>query len=425
MTLITDKFELLAHTVAAANGVEGLPVLIVEHPIVGPPADEVALRADAGLDFIVAGLRDAIAAAAAVEAPAMPVLGDGPEALEPLRVADSLHSVEEINDAFDARGWTDGLPVVPPLDTTVRRFLDAWGRDPGEIVTVVPPEFGAATLEKVAVNMVMAGCLPEYLPVVEAALLAMSEERFAWTNSIVGTGLQAPLAIVSGPFRHAIGLNAGRNAYGPGPRANASIGRALRLIFRNVGGLHDHATQGNPAKYSFLLVENQEANPWSPLHTDYGFAEDDSVVTVVTGQPPMLIHDAYSRTGVSVMNTICNAIAVPDSVNYNQFGDQVLVLTPEHAAILAGDGFGKAEVRRYIHENARVPVERFSPAFIEKHGRHRFAGTFDLDDPQTRIPIVERLDDIVVMVAGGAGQHSSFIPTYGQSRRAARKIEVP
>ena len=160
----------------------------------------------------------------------------------------------------------------------------------------MPPEFGAATLEKVAINMVMAGCLPEYLPVVEAALRAMSVERFAWTNSIVGTGLQAPLVLISGPIRNLIGLNSGRNAYGPGPRSNASIGRALRLIFRNVGGLHDHATQGNPAKYSFVLVENQDANPWSPLHTDYGFAEDDSVVTVVTGQPPMLIHDAYSQT---------------------------------------------------------------------------------------------------------------------------------
>ena len=423
MTFITNKFELLAHTVASANGVDGLPIFIVEHPIVGPPADEVALRADAGLDFIVRGLRDEIAAAV-VEQPATPVLG-GPEALEPLVVRDSLGAAEEVNDAFDARGWTDGLPVIPPLEATVRRFLDAWGRDPGEVITAVPPEFGAATLEKVAINMVMAGCLPEHLPVVEAALRAMSVERFAWTNSIVGTGTQAPLVLVSGPIRNVLGLNSGRNAYGPGPRANASIGRALRLIFRNVGGLFDHATQGNPAKYSFVLVENQDANPWSPLHVDYGFAEVDSVVTVVTGQPPMLIHDAYSQAAISLMNTICNAIAVPDSVNYNQFGDQVLALAPEHAAILAGDGFGKDDVRRYIYEHARVPIEKFSPAFIEKHGRHRFAEKFDLDSPATRIPIVERLDDIIVMVAGGAGQHSSFIPTYGQSRRTAHRIEVP
>ncbi|MBI4319946.1 MAG: hypothetical protein HY675_15765 [Chloroflexi bacterium] len=346
--------------------------------------------------------------------------------VEPLEVDNSLTAFRMANDIFYDKGWTDGLPIAPPIESEVKRFLDVWDRDPATVVTVVPPQSGLATLEKIAVNMVMAGCEPEYLPVIEAALLAMSEERFCWVNSITGTGMQAPLTIISGPIRHQLNLNSGPNALGQGWRANATIGRALRLIFVNIGGstpgLYDCSTHGHPGKYSYVLVENEEDNPWPPVHTDYGLSREDSAVTVVTGQPPALIKDTGSSSALGFLHTVCSAMAIPDSVNKNQYGDQVLVLGPEHAATIAADGFTKDDIREYVWHNARVPITKFARAFIEKDGRHRWAKKFDVDNPATMIPILEKPDDLIIVVAGGPGKNSAFIPTYCQSRRVTRRI---
>lgn len=431
---MTEAFKALSRSLAAGWQYASLPIITIRHPMGGLSPDEARKRLDDRLDLIARALTEG------AESLAQPNTGSSqmppgdqeqlalgvPQASEPVEVDDSLGTIRAVNDLFYSRGWTDGLPIIPPVEAEVERFLNRWGRDPNSVVTVVPPQNGLATLEKIAINMVMAGCEPEYLPVIEAALLAMSDERFCFVNSITGTGMQSPLIIVSGPIRNTLGLNSGANAYSPGWRANAAIGRAVRLIILNIGGsipgTHDRSTQGHPVKNSYVLVENEESSPWLPLHTDYGMDREDSAVTVVTGQLPYSFQDTTSTKGLGILHSICNTMATPNSAYYNRFGDQVLVLCPEHAATLAGDGFGKDEIRQYVLDNARVPITRFGPEFIEKVGRFRWAKRFSVDDPTTMIPILERPEDLIIVVAGGPGKHSSFIPTYPQSRRVTRKI---
>ena len=424
----------LSKSATAGWGVPSLPFVTVSHPLSGLTRERARHHVDGSLELIVSGLtegaellnQDSSATTTESVERKRQLAIRLEQTVEKVEIADSFGAFREVNDLFYRRGWTDGFPIVPPVEPEVERFLDAWGRDPNHLVTVVPPQSGLATIQKIAINMVMAGCEPEYLPVIETALLAMSDERFCWINSITGTGMQSRLIIVNGPIRKEIGLNSGINMMGPGWRANATIGRAIRLILTNIGGcipiLYERSTQGHPGKYTYVVVENEEASPWPPLHTEYGLDRDESAVTVVTGQPPVLIKDTASSTGLGILHTICSAMAIPDSANYSQFGDQVLLIAPEHAATLAASGFDKLEIRRYIMENARIPITKFAPGFIEIQGRFRWGKRYDVDNPTTLIPVVEKIDDIIVVVAGGAGKHSSFIPTYAQSRRVTRKI---
>ena len=323
---------------------------------------------------------------------------------------------DAINSTFIKLGWSDGLPIIPPTEERVRKMLSAIGnRDPQEVVAALPPRMGAATMEKIAINAIMAGCLPDYLPVITAALKAMSDERFGLRGVQSTTHPCSPLVVVNGPIAQRIGLNSKGNAFGPGIRANATIGRALRLILINVGGAIpgeiDKSTQGQPSKYTYCVAENEEENPWEPFHVERGFNAEDSTVTVFAAESPHNVNEHNSVTGKGLLMTIAATMATPGSNNALFFtGEPVLMLCPEHATAIAKDGFSKEQVKEFLFRNARFSIKHLSDENLQY--RRKFPDKYG-DFVDCELMPIARKDDFVVMVLGGPGKHSCFIPTFG------------
>ncbi len=344
---------------------------------------------------------------------------------------------EAVDRLFYARGWSDGLPVVAPTPERVTRLLSGTDRTPDEVIGAVPPKFGEATVEKIAVNAVMAGCGPEHLPIVLAALEAMLEEVFNLYGIQATTHMVAPLVIVNGPIAEEADISGGYNCFGQGHRGNAVIGRAIRLVLTNIGGALpgklDRATFGSPAKYAYCVAENEAENPWEPLHVERGFEPGTSTVTVVGGESPHNINEHGSVSAEGVLTTVAQTMCEPGSNNvyYYQEGPWV-VLSPEHAADIAGDGWSKQQVKDYLFEHSKIPMTRFSRENVERFLFHRWPDWLKAEvrawqgDPSrdVRIPLAGRAEDVNVIVAGGAGKHSLFIPTFGASRSVTRQLEL-
>ena len=334
-----------------------------------------------------------------------------------------LSDFDEVQEHFQSRGWTDGLPIVPPTGDRVRRMVEYTGRDPQDLIASLPPAAGEATVEKVAVNAVMAGCKPEYMPVIIAALEALMEPEFNLNGIQTTTNPTGPLLIVNGPIRQRLEINCGANALGPGWRANATIGRAIRLILVNVGGATpgpvDKATQGMPGKYTMCFGENEEENPWEPLHVERGFQPQESAVTVVAAQGTTNIledspdpQEVLLTIGASLIEVGCNNFHTGE-------GEPLVVLNPMHVALIAGTGFSKSDFKRYLHEKARAPREWLSTHAIER----RIAAGAPVQD---WTPMVRRWEDYMVVVAGGAGGlHTTFMPTFGNTYAVTKAIQEP
>lgn len=252
---------------------------------------------------------------------------------------------DDVEAAYD-RGWTDGLPVVPPTEARVLRMLA--GRDPTEIVAVVPPDLVACTVEKVAINAVMAGCLPEYLPVVLAAVEAACTDEFNAHGLLATTYFSSPVVVVNGPVARAIGMNSGTNALGQGNRANATIGRAVQLIIRNVGGGRpgevDRATLGNPGKYTFCFAEAEDESPFEPLHVSRGAAPGSSAVTLFAGAGVSPVVDQISRAPESLARTFALALRAVAHPKLAYAFDAMLVISPEHGRVLAAAGWDRSRL---------------------------------------------------------------------------------
>jgi hypothetical protein len=327
------------------------------------------------------------------------------------RLFEADDSFAELNELYCERGWTDGLPVMPPTETAVAAMLRATNREPDEVVAVLPPRQGEATVERIAINAVMAGCLPEYLPVILTAVEALADPAFNLDGVQATTHPVAPLLIVNGPIARALQINSGYNCFGQGTRANATIGRAIRLILMNIGGglpgTGDRATQGSPAKFSYCIAEAEDANPWQPLHVERGFDRDVSTVTVAGCEGPHNIQEHYSNTGEGILLTIAGAMGQAGSNNILRHGYPVLTIGPEHAATIAGDGYSKDDVKRFIFERARYPIARLSDEYAAE------LRPLNADDSDDMARICERAEDILVIVAGGPGKHSSWQPTFG------------
>jgi hypothetical protein len=327
-----------------------------------------------------------------------------------------------INRLYQERGWTDGLPIVPPTEDAVREFLRFTDRDQRDVVAVLPPRQGEATVERIAVNAVMAGCRPEYLPVVITAIEALADPAFNLDSIQATTHPVAPLVIVNGPIARELGIQAGYNAFGQGFRANMTIGRAVRLLLMNVGGglpgTGDRSTQGSPAKIAYCVAENEAENPWEPLHVEHGFPADVSTVTTIACEGPHNIQDHYSYTGLGVLKIIAGAMGQAGSNNLLAFGQPLLSLGPEHAATIASDGYTKRQVKEFIFEHARFPLGRLGEEYRRLHVDHRHA----VDSPDTLLPIVRAPGDISVIVVGGAGKHSCWQPTFGDQTAPARRL---
>jgi hypothetical protein len=329
---------------------------------------------------------------------------------------------EEIDAHYQERGWTDGLPIIAPTEARVRDFLRASERDPREVLGVLPPRQGEATVEKIAANAVMAGCRPEYFPVILAAIEALADPLFNLDSIQATTHPVAPLIVVNGPIAREIGLNAGYNAFGQGFRANVTIGRAIRLVLMNIGGglpgTGDRATQGSPAKIAYCVAENEAENPWEPLHVEAGLSPDASTVTAFGCEGPHNIQDHFSNTGLGVLRTVAGAMGQAGSNNLLGRGWPLLCLGPEHAATIARDGYSKQQVKEFLFEHARFPFARLGAEYqrqqVERWGV--------ADAPDTMVPIVRAPGDISVIVVGGAGKHSCWQPTFGNGTRPTRRI---
>lgn len=332
----------------------------------------------------------------------------------------------DVDDAWDwmaaceERGWGDGLPMVPPTEERVAAMLAGAPRvDLGPL----PPRGVTPTLRSVAANGVMAGCRPADLPVLLAALAAVQDEAYNLHGTLATTHPCAPMVLVSGPVRDALGINAGGNCLGQGTRANAVIGRALSLVLLHVGGARpgvlDRSTQGSPAKYTYCCGESDDS-PWPSLAVRRGFGADEGVVSVMAAEPPHNVNDHGSTTGAEILLTVAGTMAQPGSNNVYVRGPHLLLLGPEHAATLHRDGWTPETIRAHLWEHARIPVEHVSPG-----NRRQFVewGVEPDGPPHDRAYTVS--DDpanLHIAVAGGAGKHSAWIPSFGGTALVSRRV---
>ncbi len=263
--------------------------------------------------------------------------------------------ISELEDEMEAmfdRGWTDGLPIVPPTVPRVLRMLEGTDRDPEDVVAIVPPDLVACTVEKVAVNAVMAGCKPEYLPVVLAAVEAACTDEFNMHGLLCTTWFSGPVVVVNGPVAARIGMNSGMNALGQGNRANATIGRALQLVVRNVGGGRpgeiDRSTLGNPGKYTFCFAEDEAGSPWESLAAERGCEPDRSTVTLFPGEGVRGVVDQISRTPESLARSFAACLRTVAHPKLVIAFDAMLVVSPEHARVFRDGGWSKARLREEL-----------------------------------------------------------------------------
>jgi len=311
---------------------------------------------------------------------------------------------------FEERGWGDGLPIIPPTEERVAQMLAAAKRKPDEVIGAVPPRWAQATVEKIAINGVMAGCKPEYMPVLIAAVEAITDPKLNLYALQATTGGPAVMIIINGPIRKKLDINGGPNALGEGWRANATIGRFVQLVKRNIGGSYPgttcKATLGWPGKYSICVGENEEASPWEPLHVERGFKADQSTVTAISADASIRASDLDSSKAEGILINFAQKMDGPSGP------EAIMVICPEHAKIIAGDGFSKKDVQKFIWERAAYRMKDLPDETFEQRVKRRS------DLKLTRasvIPVTDKPEDILVIVAGGDGSQSQYIHVWGQS----------
>ena len=341
----------------------------------------------------------------------------------------------ECEDDFDAvnalmrsRGWSDGLPLIPPTAARVERMLAYCDRPWDQPVAKMAPRYGEATPLRLAANAVMAGCRPEYFPLLVLAIEAMCEEPFNLYAIQATTHLCAPLVIVNGPVVKELDINSGHNAFGPGWQANATIGRAIRLALVNIGGAipgsGDMSTFGAPSKFSYLAAENEAASPWQPLHVERGIPREASAVTVIGAECPRNVNDHESITAEGILATIAGTLVGTGTNDIYYESQPLIVMGPEHARTVADGGYSKAGAKRYIHEHAHLPLGRFSKENIERRMRITWKEKYATAGMDAPVYMVQKPEDILIAVIGGAGKHSAVIQTFGATKAVTRALKL-
>jgi hypothetical protein len=335
---------------------------------------------------------------------------------------------DAINALYLERGWGDGLPIVPPTAERVEKMLAYCDRPYDEPIAKMAPRYGEATPLRLAANAVMAGCRPEYFPLYLLAIEAMCEEAFNLYGVQATTHLCAPLVIFNGPAGREIGINSGHNAFGPGTPANATIGRAIRLALLNIGGAlpgsGDMSTFGSPSKFSYCVAENEEESPWESLHVERGFSAEATTVTVVGAEAPHNINDHESLSAEGILTTIAGTMATTGSNDVFYASQPVVVMGPEHAKTVADGGFSKADAKRFLQERATLPLFKFSKENIERRFKVAFKDRYANATEETAVPALQRAEDLIIVVIGGAGKHSAYIPTFGATKSVTRALKT-
>lgn len=418
MIVCSTAFVTLGRAQAKALGAPDLPIALVPHPFGSRSRDEIRALASECVEEVVRIVSASRAATGAAESTAGP---------DRARLIEAPADQDEFDAWCRERNWSDGLPLVRPTPERVARHLRAAGRDPQALIGRIPPAFGAATVERIAVNAAMAGCDPRALPVLIAAVEAICDPAFNLQGVQTTTNPAAPWLIVNGPIATELGMNAGINCLGPGNWANAGIGRALRLLLLNLGGgvagLMDRATHGQPAKYTFCCAENEAENPWAPLHVERGCEPGTSAVTVVA-MSGTLNMNSHSKDADDILKVFADTLAHPTSNDYWYAGAPFVILAPEHAQVLQRAGLSKADVQRRLWEESKMSAARLSAKDFTRP-EHARAAELGVLAPDALIPITTGPELIGIIVAGGPGTHSVYVPGYGNSRPVTRAITPP
>lgn len=326
---------------------------------------------------------------------------------------------------LECKGWTDGLPVIPPTEELVREMIAAGSAPAQELLGVMEPVKGKATIEKVAANAVMAGCEPRYFPVVLAAVRAVLQPKFNVGSTACTTGGAAPVVVVSGPIAAEVGINAGTSCFGGNVKANATIGRALRLVMRNLGGAKpdgmEKSTQGWPGKLSMCFAENEARNPLEPFRVSQGIDASRSAVSVLAVRGIYAVTEGVQQTGEGVLETIAGSMRTVGAPIYYQMGVPVIVcLGPEHAAEIAAAGYTRQSLQQYFFEHCRLPV-----ATLRNRGYflpNCWPASIDPKDDAALVPMVSEPRHFWIVVAGGDGRHSAWMPAWNVCEGATEEV---
>ncbi len=323
-------------------------------------------------------------------------------------VSDTVEAIE----FYYSKGWTDGLPVVPPTEGSIRAMLDAAGLEPGEEITFIENRQVSVTAEKVAINAIMAGCIPAYMPIVVAAVEAIGDPLWSYHGPATSTGGSAVFMLVNGPIANELGFNCGNNLFGPGWRPNASVGRAVRLVMRNVVGTIpgqlDRSSLGHGGKYTYCIAENEAESPWPAVHVERGFRPEQSAVTVFAAMAPHQYANQLSNTAEGVLETLCAHMRISTGIRSQP--QYVLVFAGEHMRVIGDDGWSKDDIKRYCFEHTQT-------SHAELKRIHVMPGEIAPGDETTMQPLVESAEDFIVVAAGGrAGVQSAYIPGWGGKR---------
>ena len=417
----STEFTTLGRAQAKALGYPDLPIAVIPHPFGLRTRDEVRQLAAQCAEDIVRLVGEPAKTHAA---PEQTRSTSSTRRAARIEIPDDLDGFHRL---CRERRWGDGLPVVPPTVERVERMLRGTRLDPEAIVATVAPGFGTATVERIVINAVLAGCDPEYLPVLIAAVEAVAAPEFNLQGIQATTNPVAVWLIVNGPIAERLGMNSGINCLGQGSWANATLGRALHLILQNIGGAlpgeMDRATQGQPGKYSFCCAENEEMNPWEPVHVARGFPRDHSAVTVV-GVSGTLNMNTHSKDAIELLRVIADTMPHAPSNDYRWGGEPWIMLAPEHAEILKRGGLSKAEVKRRLWEQTKMVASRMAVRDFEWAQNSRRAELGEIG-PDTLLPISTAPEHIGIIVAGGPGTHSAYIPGFGNSRSVTREVVMP
>jgi hypothetical protein len=317
--------------------------------------------------------------------------------------------------------WLDGLPTIEPDEGLMADVLRHLVTRPGgaDVLGKMPPSYKEVRLLDVARAIAMSGAEPRTVAVLKAAVEACLDPAFNLLAVTSTTEAVAPLMIINGPSRHALQINTGANLFGPGCRANATLGRALRLLLIEVGGAvpgqTEMSTHGHPGKYTYCIGEAEEESPWEPFHMELGFDRRQSTVTLVAAESPQDVIDLESAHPQDLLWSIARALSVPSSHNAIVGGQTLVILSPEHARVLNKAGLSRSDIRAYLFEHASIAISEFSPATAARLRRQR-----RLDEAASRVHPVNAPADILLMVAGGVGRHTAVVRTFGASRAVTR-----
>ena len=419
----------------------------IPHATTGQQADFIRKMVDEQIDGLIRGLTEL----PATPAPKGSQGGSQGTGTFTVEMNETPLGLDAVNRFFAERDWSDGIPVIPPTPAAVEQMLQGTRRQPQDVLMVMEPGFGLATVEKIAVNAVMAGCQPEQFPVLLAAIDALAQPQMNHRDMQVSGHTEAPLILVNGPIVKKAGINFATSAMGPGVvnSANTAIGRALRLCLINIGyckaGAGDPNFIGLPTKFGMCIAENEEVSPWQPYHMDRGFRRDESAVTVVSVTGPTDILDSGSRSHEDTLNNIASMMFYPNSggggwirgwqsaqvghtnkrVPY-QGPYHPIILSPSRAVILAEAGMSRQDAQAWLHQNCRVSLKSILQSrAVPKDASGRWLNHPELqhleNDPEATITALESPEQYLLFVTGGSTHYANFF--YGSYGIATVPVE--